>query len=79
MTKKKGIFDVTIAGNIFRPAKEIAPESKRMTTEIALETIVRQMELNVSDSTKLTRLKSLKAILSKFHNSWLPIKFWLNI
>ncbi|MEK5331871.1 tyrosine-type recombinase/integrase [Lysinibacillus sp. FSL W8-0992] len=121
MTKKKGIFDVTIAADVLKP-KEVALEPKGMTTEKALENIARQMELNgyrertlkdyklifnqfveatgikyveeinvntiytwlenmnVGDSTKLTRLKCLKAVLGKCHNNgWLPNKFWLNI
>ncbi|MEQ6354622.1 site-specific integrase [Lysinibacillus sp. M3] len=46
-----------------------------------MNTIYKWFEsLNVTDSTKLTRLKCLKAVLGKCHNNgWLPIKFWLNI
>lgn len=36
--------------------------------------------MNVSASTKLTRLKYLKAVLSKcFNNGWLTDIFWKNI
>lgn len=36
--------------------------------------------MNVSASTKLTRLKCLKAVLSKcFNNGWLQSKFWLTV
>lgn len=36
--------------------------------------------MNVSNQTKLTRLKCLKAFLSKcFNNGWLQMKFWTNI
>lgn len=36
--------------------------------------------MSVADSTKLTQLKCLKAVLGKCHNNgWFPIKFWLNI
>lgn len=36
--------------------------------------------LEVSDQTKLIRLKSLKAVLSRFfNNGWLKVKFWSNI
>lgn len=36
--------------------------------------------LEVSEQTKLIRLKSLKAVLSRFfNNGWLKIKFWSNI
>lgn len=36
--------------------------------------------MSVADSTKLTQLKCLKAVLRKCHNNgWFPIKFCLNI
>lgn len=119
MTKKKGIFDVSIKKDIFKPAESI---TKKMSAEKALSVIKRQMELNgyrertlkdydtifnyflkatgieyledittnsiyhwlndmdVANTTKLTRLKCLKAILSKCHNNgWILQKFWANI
>lgn len=37
-------------------------------------------QLDVSLSTKLIRLKTIKAVLSRFFdNGWLPYKFWNNI
>lgn len=49
--------------------------------EINVNHIYKWLEIsNVSDSTKLTRLKCLKAVLGKCHNNgWLPVKFWLNV
>ncbi|AFJ62994.1 integrase/recombinase [Bacillus velezensis YAU B9601-Y2] len=36
--------------------------------------------MNVSNQTKLTRLKCLKAFLSRcFDNGWIEIKFWKTI
>ena len=35
---------------------------------------------DISNTTKNIRLKSFKAVLSRFHeNGWLPVKFWSNI
>lgn len=121
MTKKKGIFDVSIKAEILKPkAEQIA---KGMLAEKALELVHRQMQLNgyrertlndyilifnqflestgtkyleeitvntiyrwldsmkVSPSTKSTRLKCLKAVLSKCFNQWLDSKskFWLTV
>ncbi|WLF29194.1 phage integrase SAM-like domain-containing protein [Bacillus altitudinis] len=121
MTKKKGIFDVSIKTELLKPKQEEAI-SKGMSAEKALEMIHRQMTLNgyrertlkdydvifnhflqatntkyleaitvntiyawldgmnVSASTKSTRLKCLKAVLSKcYNNGWLSTKFWLTV
>ncbi len=119
MTKKIGIFDISVKPEILKP-KETAP--KGLEAEKALAMICRQMELNgyrertlndyhlifnqflettgikhleeinvdsiykwldsmkVSPSTKSTRLKCLKAVLSKFfNNGWYESKFWLTV
>ncbi|WP_075619989.1 phage integrase SAM-like domain-containing protein [Paenisporosarcina indica] len=121
MTKKVGIFDVSIKTEILK-TKKAAP--KGMTVEKALSLIHQQMKLNgfregtlndynlifnqfaeevqiqyledinvntiykwlesmnVSQSTKSTRLKCLKAVLSKcYNNGWLSYqsKFWLTV
>lgn len=46
--------------------------------EITVDTIYKWLEsMNVSNQTKLTRLKCLKAILSKcYNNGWYQTKFW---
>ncbi|MGM9944760.1 MAG: site-specific integrase [Lysinibacillus sp.] len=120
MTKKKGIFDVSVSTEILKPKKETI--AKGMEVEKALSIIERQMRLNgyrertlndynlifnhfteatgvkyleeitvtkiyewldsmnVSNSTKLTRLKCFKAVLGKcFNNSWFQSKFWLTV
>lgn len=49
--------------------------------EITVDTIYQWLEsMKVSQSTKSTRLKCLKAVLGKCHNNgWLPSKFWLTV
>ncbi|WP_242057230.1 tyrosine-type recombinase/integrase [Pseudalkalibacillus hwajinpoensis] len=49
--------------------------------DITLDSIYSYLDaLNVSRETKLIRLKSLKAILSRFHNNgWVQKKFWSTI
>ncbi|QIZ11107.1 tyrosine-type recombinase/integrase [Priestia megaterium] len=49
--------------------------------EINVNTIYQWLDsMNVSASTKSTRLKCLKAVLSKcFNNGWLQSKFWLTV
>lgn len=122
MTKKKGIFDVSITNELLKPKSEADSIVKGMSAEKALSMISRQMKLNgyrertlndynlifnqfiqttgiknleeitvntiyqwlesmdVSASTKLTRLKCLKAVLGKcFNNGWLQSKFWLTV
>jgi len=119
VTKKVGIFDVSIKTEILK-TKETAP--KGMTVEKALSIVQQQMKLNgyrertlndynlifknfaeavkiqyledinvntiykwlenmrVSQSTKSTRLKCLKAVLSKcYNNGWFKSKFWLTV
>ncbi|MDF2065092.1 phage integrase N-terminal SAM-like domain-containing protein [Bacillus sp. Cr_A10] len=46
--------------------------------DINADSIYNYLEyLNVSNQTKLIRLKSIKAVLGKFHNNgWLKEKFW---
>ena len=118
MTKKVGIFDVSIKTEILK-TKEAVP--KGMTVEKALSMIHKQMKfngyrertlndynlifnkfvevidvvyleditvntiykwlerMNVSQSTKSTRLKCLKAVLNKcYNNGWLSIKVLVN-
>ncbi|WP_019414163.1 hypothetical protein [Paenisporosarcina sp. TG20] len=119
MTKKVGIFDVSINTEILK-TKKVAP--KEMTVEKALSIVHQQMKLNgyrertlndynlifnqfaeavkiqyledinvnsiykwfesmnVSQSTKSTRLKCLKAVLRKcYNNGWYQSKFWLTV
>lgn len=119
MTKRTGLFDVSIKTDLLQPQKTTP---KGMTIEKALSTIQQQMKLNgyrertlqdynrifnkfveitgvqyleeitvdtiyewlgkmnVSPSTKSTRLKCLKAILSKcYNNGWYDSKFWFNV
>lgn len=119
MTKKVGIFDVSIKTEILK-TKKATP--KGMTVEKALSIVHQQMKLNgyrertlndynlifsnfvkrtgvqyleditvdtiykwldsmnVSQSTKSTRLKCLKAVLSKcYNNGWYQSKFWLTV
>ncbi|MFC4797751.1 phage integrase SAM-like domain-containing protein [Neobacillus sp. GCM10023253] len=49
--------------------------------EITVDIIYRWLDsMNVSASTKSTRLKCLKAVLGKcFNNGWLQSKFWLTV
>ena len=49
--------------------------------EINIDSIYNYLgSIDVSQSTKLIRLKSTKAVLSKFHNNgWLKERFWSNI
>lgn len=49
--------------------------------DITADTIYRWLDsMNVSNQTKLTRLKCLKAFLSRcFDNGWIEIKFWKTI
>lgn len=50
-------------------------------SEITAHTIYQWLDsMNVSNQTKLTRLKCLKAFLSRcFDNGWIEIKFWKTI
>jgi integrase/recombinase XerC len=49
--------------------------------EISVDTIYKWLEsMNVSQSTKSSRLKCLKAVLSKcYNNGWYQSKFWLAV
>ncbi|MET3658600.1 tyrosine-type recombinase/integrase [Sporosarcina psychrophila] len=121
MSKRSGIFDVSIKTDLLQPEKS-APAPKGMSVEKALFTIQQQMKLNgyrertlndynlifikfaeitevqyleeitvssiyewlesmdVSQSTKSTRLKCLKAVLGKcYNNGWYQSKFWLTV
>lgn len=49
--------------------------------DITADTVYKWLDgMNVSNQTKLTRLKCLKAFLSRcFDNGWIKIKFWKTI
>lgn len=74
--RERTLKDYKIIFNQFVEAAGI-----KYVEEINVNTIYKWLEsINVTDSTKLTRLKCLKAVLGKCQNNgWLPIKFWLNI
>lgn len=119
MSKRSGIFDVSIKTDLLQPEKSTP---KGMSVEKSLFTIIQQMKLNgyrertlnvyelifnkfaeitrvqyleeitvssiyewlesmkVSQSTKSTRLKCLKAVLRKcYNNGWYQSKFWLTV
>ncbi|WP_429717686.1 tyrosine-type recombinase/integrase [Bacillus rhizoplanae] len=53
----------------------------RYVADISTDTVYRWLDsMNVSNQTKLTRLKCLKAFLSRcFDNRWIEMKFWKTI
>ncbi|QWG36460.1 site-specific integrase [Bacillus mycoides] len=53
----------------------------KYVTDISADTIYRWLDnMNVGNQTKLTRLKCLKAFLSRcFDNRWIEMKFWKTI
>lgn len=53
----------------------------QLVTDITADTIYKWLDsMNVSNQTKLTRLKCLKAFLSRcFDNRWIEMKFWKTI
>ncbi|WP_321285159.1 tyrosine-type recombinase/integrase [Exiguobacterium profundum] len=58
-----------------------ATSSIKFVEDISIDSIYHYLDsLNVSANTKLIRLKTLKAVLSKFFdNGWIHEKFWSNI
>lgn len=71
--RDRTIQSYTFAMNEFRAVTKI-----KYVEDITLDTLYDYMNaINVSNMTKLIRLKSIKAILGRFYdNRWIEFKFW---